>query len=183
MNIRTATKGDAAGIADLLHTMVELRSVFSESAAATAKIVERNLQLAVGSDTSMILVAENAGGEIAGYCAVHWVPFLFQPGGEAYLTELFVRPPDTGKRIGTSLLDSVIAEARRRGCARISLLNGRDSEAYRRNFYAQRGWIERDRMSNFVFPLSNSQKRVSLLTSSGPRNEAAGPEGARGRGG
>jgi GNAT superfamily N-acetyltransferase len=166
MNIRNATAGDAAGIADLLHTMAELRSVFSETTAATARTVEQNLQLAVGTDRSMILVAEKPDGQIAGYCAVHWVPFLFQPGGEAYLTELFVRPPDTGKRVGTTLLDYVIAEARRRGCARISLLNGRDSEAYRRNFYAQRGWIERDRMSNFVFPLSNSQKRVSMLTSS-----------------
>jgi GNAT superfamily N-acetyltransferase len=119
----------------------------------------------------MILVAENGDGEIAGYCAVHWVPFLFLSGGEAYITELFVRPADSGKRIGTSLLDQVIAEARRRGCARVSLLNGRDSEAYRRNFYAQRGWIERDRLANFVFPLSNSQKRVSMLTSSSARRE------------
>jgi GNAT superfamily N-acetyltransferase len=161
--------------------MVELRSVFSETTAATARTVEQNLQLAVGTETSMILVAEKADGQIAGYCAVHWVPFLFQPGGEAYVTELFVRPADTGKRIGTSLLDHVIAEARRRGCARISLLNGRDSEAYRRNFYAQRGWIERDRMSNFVFPLSNSQKRVSLLTASGSRGEAAGSKPAPSR--
>jgi len=168
MNIRTATEGDAGGIAELLHAMVELRSVHSDSVEATAKTVERNLQSALGSTTSMILVAENEGGEIAGYCAVHWVPFLFLSGGEAYVTELFVRPPDTGKRLGTSLLDQVIAEARRRGCARVSLLNGRDSEAYRRNFYAQRGWIERDRMANFVFPLSSSQKRVSLLTATGP---------------
>jgi len=172
MNIRTATEGDAGGIAELLHTIVEIRSVFSESHAATAKNVGLNLQSAAKSGTSMILVAENPDGQIAGYCAVHWVPFLFLSGGEAYVTELFVRPPDTGKRIGTSLLDHVIAEARRRGCARVSLLNGRDSEAYRRNFYAQRGWIERDRLANFVFPLSNSQKRVSLLTASGARSEA-----------
>jgi len=90
MNIRNATESDAAGIAELLHTIVEIRSVFSESTATTAKNVERNLQSAVGSATSMILVAENGDGEIAGYCAVHWVPFLFLSGGEAYVTELFV---------------------------------------------------------------------------------------------
>jgi len=33
------------------------------------------------------------------------------------------------------------------------LLNGRDSEAYKRNFYPQRGWVERERMANFIFPL------------------------------
>jgi GNAT superfamily N-acetyltransferase len=141
--------------------MSELRSVVPESIAATAQNVQRNIQQACASATSTAFVAETSEGEIAGYCAVHWVPFLFFPGGEAYVTEVFVRPADSGKGIGSQLLDAVIAEARQRGCTRLSLLNGRDGEAYRRNFYAQRGWVERERMANFIFPLNNPRKQCT----------------------
>ena len=158
MNIRVATEHDAPGIAAVLHTMSDLRSIVSESVAATAGKVARNLQVAAASGSSTAFVAEISDGDIAGYCAVHWVPFLFFAGGEAYITEVFVRPSDSGKGIGSRLLDTVVTEARRRGCSRLTLLNGRDGEAYKRNFYAQRGWVERERMANFIFPLSHTPK-------------------------
>jgi GNAT superfamily N-acetyltransferase len=161
MNIRNAGEHDAPGIAAVLHAVGDLRSLVSESAGTTAERVRRNLEAGAASNASTAFVAENTDGEITGYCAVHWVPFLFLPGGEAYVTELFVRPGDAGKGIGSRLLDTVVAEARRRGCSRLTLLNGRDSETYRRNFYAQRGWIERERMANFIFPLANMPKRLS----------------------
>jgi len=159
MRIREANEHDASGIAALLHAMADIRSIASEPAETTAMNVKANLRLASVSAASTVLVAESSEGSIAGYCAVHWVPFLFFAGGEAYITELFVRPEHSGHGIGSALLDTVIADARKRGCARLSLLNGRDGESYRRNFYAERGWVERDRMANFVFPLSNTHKR------------------------
>jgi GNAT superfamily N-acetyltransferase len=158
MNIRKATERDATGIATLLHGMRDLRSVVTESPFETATKIERNLQTAAASGASSIYVADSPDGHIAGYCAVHWIPFLFFPGGEAYITELFVRPDDSGKGAGTALLNTAVAEARERGCSRLTLLNARDGEAYRRNFYAQRGWIERERMANFIYPLSNLPK-------------------------
>ncbi len=142
-------------MAAVVHAMSEVHSVASESVAATAGKMEHNLRQAAASGCSTAYVAETPGGEIAGYCAVHWVAFLFFSGGEAYVTELFVRPRDSGKGVGTKLLDTVVAEARERGCSRLSLLNGRDSEAYRRGFYARRGWIEREGMANFILPLAN----------------------------
>ena len=153
MIIRRAIETDAPGIAAVIHTMKELHSITAgvNSETTTAKITG-NLRHAATSD-STISVAETADGAIVGYCAVHWVPFLFFAGGEAYVTELFVRPGDSDQGIGSRLLDEVIAEARRRGCSRVSLLNGRNSEAYRRGFYAMRGWMERDRMANFVLSL------------------------------
>jgi len=154
MNVRNATEADAPAIATLLRAMPDLRSVASGTLDETKQKWQPNLRAAVTSTTSTILVAETAEGKIAGYCAVHWVPFLFLAGGEGYVTELFVHPDNSGNGIGSKLLDSVIAEARERGCARLSLLNGRDGESYKRNFYAQRGWIERDRMANFIFPLT-----------------------------
>ena len=107
---------------------------------------------ASGSSTTYVI--ESSEGTIVGYGAVHWVPFLFLAGGEAYVTELFVRPSDTGKGAGSNLLETIVTEAKRRGCARVSLLNGRDVDSYRRSFYKNRGWVERDGMANFILPIS-----------------------------
>jgi hypothetical protein len=48
------------------------------------------------------------------------------------------------------LLDSLEAEARTRGCARLSLLNLRERESYRRGFYLKRGWTERADAANLI---------------------------------
>jgi len=152
MTIREATDRDAPGIAAILITM-EISALASHSLESIVAIIAQNLSRAATSN-STALVAESPQGEITGYCAVHWVPFLFMRGGEAYVTELFIRRSDSGKGVGTMLLDTIVASARRRGCSRLSLLNGRDSDAYRRGFYAKNGWTERDRMANFILRLT-----------------------------
>lgn len=153
MPIRLATPADAAGIAAVIHAMTELRSVAGLPLERTTAIVADNLQRLAASGTSSAYVALEGDGAIAGYAAVHWVPFLFLAGGEAYVTELFVRPADSGRGLGSQLLAEITAAARTRGCARVSLLNGRDSASYHRAFYKQHGWTERDRMANFILPL------------------------------
>lgn len=153
MQIREAKSDDAAGIAAVIHAMAEIRSVAEQPIETTARTIASNLARTVRSQSSTAYVAEEAGGRIVGYGAVHWVPFLFLPGGEAYVTELFVRPADAGRGAGSKLLDTIVLEAKRRGCARVSLLNGRNVESYRRNFYKARGWVERDGMANFVLTL------------------------------
>ncbi len=46
---------------------------------------------------------------------------------------------------------AVKAEAARRGCWRLSLLNMRGRESYERAFYAKDGWQEREDAANFVY--------------------------------
>ena len=154
MRIRQAIQADAAGIAAVVHAMNELRSVAQQSSEVTANTIEVNLERMAACGSSTAYVAEEPEGTVVGYGAVHWVPFLFLSGGEAYVTELFVSPSNAGKGIGSNLLETIVTEAKRRGCARVSLLNGRDAEAYRRAFYKKRGWVERDRMANFIFPIA-----------------------------
>jgi len=158
MKIREATENDASGIAAVVHAMKQLQSVAPASAATTAERIEGNLRQAKSTGSSTIYVAETPDQALAGYCAVHWVPFLFLAGGEAYVTELFVCPADSGRGLGSRLLESVVQEARRRGCSRVSLLNGRDGESYGRGFYAKRGWVERAGMANFIFPLAENSR-------------------------
>ena len=161
MIFRPATESDADGIAAIVHEMKELKAVASASVAETAAKVAGNLRQAAATGSSTIFVAAASDGRVAGYCAVHWVPFLFFGGGEAYVTELFVRPAESGCGAGSKLLELVTAEAARRGCSRLSLLNGRDGESYLRKFYPKRGWTERDRMANFILPLANARaKRI-----------------------
>lgn len=161
MTIRQATPHDAFAIARVVHAMGDLRAVAQQAPEATAKAIAANLARMVASGGSAAYVAEEPGGKMVGYGAVHWVPFLFFPGGEAYVTELFICPSHSGKGAGTRLLDVIVSEAKKRGCSRVSLLNGRDGEAYRRAFYKKRGWKERERMANFILPLANASESTA----------------------
>ena len=88
-----------------------------------------------------------------GYISVHWLPYLFLEGPEGYISELFIRDNQRGKGIGGKLLSIVKEEAMERGCSRLSLLNGHNRESYERNFYLKKGFIERDKMANFILKL------------------------------
>ena len=75
-------------------------------------------------------------------------------GPEGYISELFVRSNARGQGVGTELLQAVEAEARARGCPRLSLINLRDRESYLRKFYVKAGWEERTVAANFVYRIS-----------------------------
>ncbi len=153
MNIREAVNEDAESIARVLRGIEDIRSVQSRPLDTTVAIVRTSIAKAHASGSSSVFVSENGDCEVVAYCAVHWVPFLFMQGGEAYVTELFVDTAAAGGGHGSALLDVVVQEAKRRGCSRLSLLNDRDRESYRRGFYEKRGWIERPDMANFVLRL------------------------------
>lgn len=154
MNFRQAGSDDASAIAAVLHDS-DLKSIRGESPETTAENVAGNLQQVMDGESSAVFVAETPDNQLAGYCAVHHVPFVFLPGGEAYISELFVRPQWSGQGIGSKLLELAIEAARRWGCARVSLLNRRDRESYRRGFYAKHGFQEREQLANFVLPLNS----------------------------
>lgn len=97
-----------------------------------------------------VYVAESEG-QVVGYTAVHWLPYLFMTGPEGFVSELFVSAAARGQGVGGRLLAAVQAEARERGCTRLSLLNGRHRESYQRQFYEKLGWEERPLMANFVY--------------------------------
>jgi len=82
---------------------------------------------------------------------VHWLSYLFLPGPEGYVSELFLRPSARGQGLGASLLETVKAEAQERGAYRLSLLNNKSRESYERGFYTKQGWEERPLMANFIY--------------------------------
>lgn len=155
--IRAAQPDDAAGIADLIVRLGAFQHHFEGlSTDAIQQRVGKHLDSCLADDSHTVLVAVTAPDRIVGYAAVHWLPYLFMPGPEGFVSELFVDDAARGQGIGTKLLESVKQEAQTRGCTRLSLINIRDRESYQRGFYAKLGWQERSDAANFIYRLRQS---------------------------
>lgn len=154
VQVRKAVAADGPAIADLLRSPGLFARLQAEPLALTQERVSRHLALCAADDSHLVLVAQAPDGEIVGYGAVHWLPYLILAGPEGYVSELFVRDACSGRGIGSRLLEAIKAEAQRRGCARLMLLNMRDRASYQRRFYAKQGWEERADAANFVLRLA-----------------------------
>ncbi len=153
--VRPATPDDAPQLAQLLRSLEHFDWLRAEPLEAVVGRVHAALVAAAGGEGRSLLLAVPAGGEPAGYVAIHWLHYLILPGPEGFVSELFVAPAARGRGFGARLLAAVVAEARARGCSRLSLLNNRRRESYERHFYAQHGWVERADMANFVLYLND----------------------------
>lgn len=155
--IRTAGRQDAAAIADILRNQGIFERLNRQAPEETCAQVEHELALCQADDSHTVYVAEGAGGQVEAYAAVHWLPYLMHAGPEGYISELFVRDTARGQGLGGQLLETVIVEARRRGCTRLALLNMRGRESYQRGFYAKHGWQERPEAANFIYWLDEGK--------------------------
>jgi GNAT superfamily N-acetyltransferase len=152
--IRKATIEDARELALLLRGIGWFEKFDAEEIDALTGQVRARLEQCLADDSHLVLVAEDAIGNLAAYSSVHWLPYLFMSGPEGYVSELFVRAAARGQGLGRELLKAIEKSARARGCQRLSLTNLRDRESYRRQFYTKAGWRERSEAANFIFPLS-----------------------------
>ncbi|MBK9119876.1 MAG: GNAT family N-acetyltransferase [Phycisphaerales bacterium] len=154
IRIRRATAADCGALAEVLAALGfdQLTALSQEQRQAQ---VARHMEALLGNEFSAVWVAE-AQSSIVGYAAAHWIPVLGLAGPEGYVSELFVRADWRGRGAGTALLEVVERAARDHGCVRLSLLNLRARAAYRRGFYPQRGWVERD-AANFVRRLEEAR--------------------------
>jgi len=153
VKIRRAQVEDAPAIADILRGQQTFVQINEEPPANTEQRVRRHFDLCAASPSHSIYVAEDSTGQVAGYAAVHWLPYLLLTGPEGYVSELFVRVSEQGRGIGTLLLEEIKKEGKARGCSRLSLLNMRNRESYRRGYYRKVGWEERVNAANFVLLL------------------------------
>jgi GNAT superfamily N-acetyltransferase len=110
------------------------------------------MELCAADNSHSIYVAE-VDGVVQGYAAVHWCPYLMMAGPEGYVSELFVNEAARDQGICARLLETIVEDGRTRGCSRLGLLNLRSRESYKRNFYKDHGWVEREEVANFIFKL------------------------------
>ena len=153
IRIRPATADDSANLAELLRNIGWFQRVNAELPEKTAQSVTAALTHTLADESHSVWVAVDENGRVLGYAAAHWLPYLFLAGPEGYLSELFVHDQTSGQGIGSRLLETVTAEARRRGCARLQLINFRQRESYQRSFYAKAGWEERPDGASFILRL------------------------------
>ena len=150
---RKASQTDALQLAELLLDIGWFEGLKSQPPETLSRQVELRIAQCLADDSHSIYVAQSAMDQIVGYSSVHWLPYLFMNGPDGYVSELFVRANARGQGVGKQLLQVVKAEARSRGCARLSLINLRTRESYSRNFYVKDGWEERSEAANFIYRL------------------------------
>jgi len=153
VQIRKGRPEDAAGLGEVLRSVDWLTSIIEMTVEGLQAQISRGLELSLTDGSHLLLVAETGAGRLLGYAAVHWLPCLFLEGGEGYVSEVFVHKAARGTGIGTQLIESIKVEARKRGCSRLMLINGRTRESYQRGFCKKRGWREREHMANFIYEL------------------------------
>jgi len=157
--IRRARTEDASALMEILRNVGWFQHMQEEPGEVTLARVARHLRMCLAADCHSVYIAQALEEDILGYVSVHWLPYLFLPGPEGYILELFVRDISRHQGIGSALLKTVIEEAHRRGCSRLSLLNRRERQSYQDGFYKNRGWEERPDMANFIINLAEVQNQ------------------------
>jgi GNAT superfamily N-acetyltransferase len=153
IDYRKAEPEDAERLLDLVRGIGWFPAINEAPHPLALERIRRHLALALADDSHSIHVAQDDEGRLLGYVAAHWLPYLILAGPEGFVSELFLRENMRGQGIGRRLLALVKDEARRRGCARLSLINMSGRESYLRRFYVQDGWEERPDAKNFVLRL------------------------------
>jgi GNAT superfamily N-acetyltransferase len=154
IQIRKAQMTDTNAITHILRALGWFAHLSSESYETTEKRIAHHLESCNAADSHSVYVAESSAGDVVGYGTVHWMPTLFLPGPEGYVSELFVGESARGQGVGARLLEAMKEEAEERGCSRLWVVNMRYRESYKRGFYRKCGWEERPDAANFLLRLS-----------------------------
>lgn len=116
---------------------------------ADGSTLRQRLQSLIVEESALLLVAE-IDGRVIGYVHGEIVIYLLFAGREMMITEVFVRERARGKGVGKALVTAIENEAVKEKCFRISVLNSRERESYKRSFYPGMGYSEREQTATFV---------------------------------
>lgn len=116
---------------------------------ADGTTLKQRLETLITEDGALLLVAE-MDGQVVGYIHGQMVVYLLFAGREMLISEVFVVEEARGKGVGKALIAAIEREAVKQRCFRISVLNGRERESYKRGFYPSLGYQERPQTANFT---------------------------------
>ena len=148
--IRKIVKKDITAISELIEKYL---SSHPEYAPNSEKLIS-SLEECIQDEFSNLFVIVNDEDKALGYINFHILNFPLISGKELYVSELFINEEERGKNLGSKLINFAIGRGRELGCQRLMLNNGMDSVAYKRNFYKNLGFSQRDTMANFVLKIS-----------------------------
>ena len=116
---------------------------------ADGTTLKQRLETLITEDGALLLVAE-MDGAVVGYIHGQMVVYLLFAGREMLISEVFVVEEARSKGVGKALIGAIEREAVQQRCFRISVLNGRERESYKRGFYPSLGYQERPQTANFT---------------------------------
>lgn len=148
--IRKIIKKDIPSVITLIEKHLSSYPIYTPD---TPKVTE-SLEAIISDETSNLFVIVNDEDKVLGYINYHILNFPLISGKEIYISELFINEEERGKNLGTKLIQFTIDRGKKLGCQRLMLNNGMDSAAYKRNFYKNLGFSQRDTMANFVLKIS-----------------------------
>ena len=153
MTIRPVADRDASAIARIIRRLGWFERLSDLSQTDHAAQIAKAIAVLRKTTDQTVLVADVQATGVVGYACTHWRGSFIFPQGEGYLSELFVESRFRGQGIGGRLVNTVIREARRRGCARLVVTHNRQRESYQRGFYRCRGWQEHPELAQLIYPL------------------------------
>ena len=131
-NPRLATPDDADEVARLLHAF---NSEFGSPSPGADVLAERLRALLATDDTLAIL----AGAPAVAVALITLRPNVWYGGPVALLDELYVTPDLRGRRIGSAVVDLLVATTRSRGVELIEI-NVDEGDIDARRFYERHGF-------------------------------------------
>ncbi len=144
VTIRPLQRSDLPGIMQL-HRELGWNPAFK----ADGSTLGQRLAALITEESALLLVALH-DGTVVGYVHGEIVTHLLFAGRELLISELFVVEAARGRGVGSALMAAIEREAAERKCFRISVLNGRERESYKRGFYPALGYGERPNVANFT---------------------------------
>ncbi|MCG6976435.1 MAG: GNAT family N-acetyltransferase [Acidiferrobacterales bacterium] len=109
---------------------------------ADGSTLRQRLSALINEENALLLVAERER-DVVGYIHGEIVTYLLFAGSEMLISEVFVMAAARGQGVGRALIETMEAEAVKQRCFRISVLNSRERESYKRGFYPSLGYEER----------------------------------------
>jgi GNAT superfamily N-acetyltransferase len=154
ITIREMELQDIPQIAQLLGEIGYFDHINHENLDDTIKNIKTQWNLVEKDALHHILIAVTKIGEIIGYCGMQIISYFFLAGPECYISELFIKETWRGHGVGRQLMNHAQEFAKKNQCSRLSLLNNRDRDSYKRQFYVKMGFKERVNMANFIQSLN-----------------------------
>jgi len=133
--LRPATAQDIPELCRLLALLFSQEADFTPDPARQA----RALDLILARPEVGRLFCVDTGGHLAGMVSILFTVSTAEGGRAAWLEDMVIDPAARNQGLGRDLLEFAIAEARRAGCSRITLLTDEDNLAAQR-FYTRSGF-------------------------------------------
>jgi ribosomal protein S18 acetylase RimI-like enzyme len=134
--VRRATRGDAAGVARMLH---DFQLEFDEPSPGVETLTLRYEKLISNRDMTVLLVGDGPDG----FAQLRYRPTVYSAGLHAYLEELYVVPALRGTGLGRALLDAAMKAARDEGASHMELGTS-ETDTAARGLYESLGFTNRE---------------------------------------